>query len=159
MDDAMKRKQAKTVYQTICQVLDAEDWHYKKDEEKLTIECGAKGEDLPIELTIKVDADRQLVRVISMLPFTFPEDRRLNAAMAVSVVNNKLVHGCFDCSLPDGFVFFRICTTYRESLLSQEAVMYLILVACSTVDAYNDKFLMLSKDTLTLEQFIKAENK
>lgn len=158
MDDAMKRKQAKAVYQTICQAMDADNWHYKKNEEKLTIECGAKGEDLPMDLTIKADADRQLVMVISMLPFTFPEDKRVDAALAISVVNNKLVHGCFDCSLPDGHVFFRICTTFWESLLGQEAAMYLILAACQTIDAYNDKFLMLSKGILTLEQFIQAEN-
>lgn len=158
MDDAMKRKQAETVFETICQALDANDWHYKKDQEKLKIECGARGEDISMYLCIEADADRQLVMVISPLPFTFPEDKRLDGVVAMSVVNNRLVHGCFDYDVRDGHVFFRITSTFLDSLLSKDAAMYLIMVACHTIDEYNDKFLMLSKGIIDLEKFIAAVN-
>lgn len=34
-------EQAKIAFGTLCQALDKHEWHYKKDEEKLSIECGA----------------------------------------------------------------------------------------------------------------------
>ena len=64
-----KRKEdlaAAQVYYDLCKMLDGEGWKYKKSVEDLRIECGAQGEDLPIELNIKVDAERQLVMVLSI---------------------------------------------------------------------------------------------
>jgi acid stress-induced BolA-like protein IbaG/YrbA len=35
MADAKNLKQARTVYDTMCEMLDDRNWHYKKDEENL----------------------------------------------------------------------------------------------------------------------------
>ena len=54
-------KLAKTTFNTLCKTLEHHDWFFKKDEEKLRIECGAQGDDLPMEITIKVDPERMLI--------------------------------------------------------------------------------------------------
>lgn len=156
MAEQEKLKLAKTTFDTLCKALEHHDWHFKKDEESLTIECGAQGDDLPMEITIVVDSERMLIILMSHLPFVTPEDKRLDTAVAVSAVNYALVDGSFDYDIKSGHMIFRMSNSFRESLIGEELFMYMILVSCHTIDEYNDKFLMLSKGVLSLEQFIEG---
>lgn len=149
-----KLERAQKVYGTLCSTLDSHEWHYKKDEEKLSIDCGAQGEDLPMEITIKVDAERQLIMLLSHLPFVISEDKRLDVAIAVSAVNNKLVDGSFDYNIADGHMFFRMTSSFIESEIGNELFTYMLMVSCHTIDEYNDKFLMLGKGMMSIEDFI-----
>ena len=151
-DEKMTR--AKKVYETLCSTLESHDWHYEKDVEDLSIECGAQGEDLPMHITIKVDADRQLILLLSHLPFVIPEDKRLDVAIAVSVVNDKLVDGSFDYDISDGHMFFRLTSSFMESEIGNDLFTYMLMVSCHTIDAYNDKFLMLGKGLMSIQDFI-----
>jgi len=145
---------AKETFAKLCQALDSREWHYKKDEEKLSVECGAQGEDLPMEITIRVDADRMLIILISHLPFVIQEDKRLDTAVAVSTINNLLVDGCFDFDIKSGHMFFRMTNSFIESEIGEDVFMYLLMCSCQTIDEYNDKFLMLAKGMLSIEQFL-----
>lgn len=149
-----KMQHAKRTFETLCQTLDSHEWHYKKDEEALRIECGAQGDDLPIEIIIDVDADRQLIVLLSPIPVLFSEEKRLDAAIATSVVNNHLVDGSFDFNVMDGHMFFRMTTSFLESDLSNDLFTYMLMCSCSTVDEYNDKFLMLQLGNLSVKDFI-----
>ena len=82
---------AKVVYDTACEALTERGWKYEGDLETLRIKTGAVGEDLPMEIIIDVNADRQLFLVISPLPLKVPEDKRVDLAVAISVINNQLV--------------------------------------------------------------------
>lgn len=155
MAEQEKLKLTKTTFDTLCKALEHHDWHFKKDEENLTIECGAQGDDLPMEITIVVDLERMLIILMSHLPFVMPDDKRIDAAVAVSAVNYALVDGSFDYDIKSGHMIFRMSNSFRESLVGEELFMYMILVSCHTIDEYNDKFLMLSKGMLSLEQFIE----
>lgn len=149
-------EQAKAAFATLCQALDENQWRYKKDEENLTVECGARGDDLPMELTIKVDAGRRLVMLFSHLPFVIQEDKRLDVAVGISAINNILVDGCFDYNLTNGHIFFRMTNSILESQLSKEVFTYLLFCSCQTIDEYNDKLLMLAKGMISVEQFLSA---
>lgn len=154
MDDERRLNLAKTTFTTLCKTLDEQQWHYEKDENDLSIECGAQGEDLPMKITVKVDADRQLVMLLSHLPFVISEDKRLDIAVAVSSVNNLLVDGSFDYDIKTGHMFFRMTNSFLESQLGKEAFSYMLFCSCQTIDEYNDKFLMISKGVMSLEQFL-----
>lgn len=156
MDEQKKLEQAKATYATLCQALDAHKWRYKKHEEDLVIECGAQGDDLPIELNIRVDADRMLVLLLSHMPFVINEDKRLDVAIAVSAINNVLVDGCFDYSVASGRMFFRMTNSYIESKIGEDVFAYMVFCACKTIDDYNDKFLMLAKGLMSVEQFVSS---
>ena len=158
MDDAMKKQQAQKMYNIFCQALDASDWKYKEKEADMIIECGAQGDDLPMDLVINVNEKLQTVTVFSQLPYSIAEDKRIDIAAAISVINNQLVHGCFDYNIANGKIYFRIVSSFQNFLLSQESCTYMMFCTCNTVDEYNDKFLMLGKGMLSLEDFIKAEN-
>ncbi len=156
MAELKNLEQAKDAFATLCRTLDKHEWSYNKDDENLSLKCGAQGDDLPMEFTIKVDADRMLVMLASHLPFVIQEDKRIDVAIAVSAVNNVLADGCFDYDIATGHLFFRMTNSFMESVLSEEVFAYLLFCSCHTIDEYNDKFLMLAKGMLSIEQFIST---
>ena len=156
MADLKNLEQAKATFAVLCQALEKNEWHYKKDEEKLSIECGAQGDDLPMEISVKVDADRQLVMLLSHMPFVIQDDKRLDVAIAVSAINNALVDGCFDYDVTSGHMFFRMTNSFLESKISEEVFAYMLFCSCQVIDKYNDRFLMLAKGMLSIEQFLKT---
>lgn len=159
MADAKKMAEAQVTFDTLCRTLDKHEWRYKKNVETLTIECGAQGDDLPIELSVEVDAERSLIYLLSHLPFVIPEDKRLEVAVAVSVVNNTLVDGSFDYDVASGHMFFRMSNSFIESIVGEETISYMIFCSCQTIDDYNDKFLMLAKGMMSLDKFVETVNK
>ena len=156
MDDLKNLEQAKVAFSTFCQALEELEWTYKKDEENLSIEFGARGDDLQMEIIVKVDADRMLVMLMSQMPFVIPDDKRLDVAVAVSAVNNVLVDGCFDYDVTSGLLLFRTTNSFMDSLLSKEVFTYMLVASYTIIDKYNDKFLMLTKGMISIEQFLST---
>ena len=152
-----KLERAQKVYETLCATLDKHEWHYQKNEERLSIECGAQGEDLPMEITIRVDTERQLIMLLSHLPFIISEGKRLDVAIATSIANNGLVDGSFDFDITDGHMFFRMTSSFIESDIGSELFTYMLMVSCHTIDKYNDRFLMLGKGMMSIEDFMRKE--
>lgn len=152
-DDKKKLKQAQTVYDDFCTMLDEREWTYDKAD-NLVIETGARGDDLAMDLTIRVDADRQLVILHSPMPFTVPENMRKEMAVAVSCANHCMVDGDFDYDYETGKIYFRLTTSFRDSLISKEVFEYVIGVSLNTIDDYNDKFLTVVKKEMNYEQIL-----
>jgi len=149
-----KKILAKKAFELVRSALDGRKWTYKTDEEKLAFNFGVSGDDLPMDVIVKIDEDRQLIRLFSKFPFDIKEDKRLDAAVAVCMANYGMVDGGFDFDLGKGSILFRCVSTYRESQLSVELVNYLISLTCAMVDKYNDQFLALNKGVLSLQDFI-----
>jgi hypothetical protein len=151
-------KKAVEVYETLCSMLDNIGWSYDKVEEKLMIKSGVKGDDLPIDFIVMVRPRNEVVQLLSVMPFNMPEDKRVDGALAICAANFGLIDGSFDYDLSDGQIVFRLTSSYRESLLSEELFKYMIMVSAGTIDKYNDRFFMLAKDMITLEKFLDLEN-
>lgn len=145
-------KQARMAFDAICSAFDSVGWRYEKDEDELSVTSGAVGDDLPMPIQIKVNVEKELVMLLSQLPFTVPEDRRREMAVAVAKANNGLANGSFDYDLPEGDIVFRITASIRNSLISEKAFGYLVGCACNTVDEYNDKFLLVAKSEMTCDE-------
>ena len=157
MADATKMKQAKMVYETFCKALDARKWKYEGHPEDRVITFSYMGEDIPMNFVVFIDEDRQLVRMLSRLPFTFAEDHRVDGAVATSYINYKLADGSFDYDYFTGEVIFRLTATFIESLVSEELLFYMVACSCYTVDKYNDKLLMVAKGMLPVDRFIAGD--
>ena len=155
MAEEKEIRQAQATYDTLCEMLKERDWHYESDEDNFTIMCGARGEDLPMEIRIQVDPERLIVTLLSQMPFSVPEDKRVEMALAVSAINFSLVDGSFDYNFVDGTMLFRMTSSYRESLVGKDMFEYMLYVSCKTIDDYNDKLLMIIKEKMTLEDLVK----
>ena len=143
----------KLIFRRVCKNLDDRGWTYTPHDEDLVITLNVRGEDIPMELLFHVDAKRNLLKVLSVLPLASAEDKRVEMALAVCAVNDQLANGNFDLNLSDGKVVFRIAAHF-DGGLPDESIDYLIGVTCVTVDEYNDKLLMLNKGMWTLEEFL-----
>ena len=157
MNNEFDMEKAQEVYNTLTSMLDNIGWTYEKNEEKLLIESGVKGDDLPVNFIVLVNPKNQVVQFLSAMPFNIPEDKRVDAAIAVAVANYGLVDGSFDYDINDGEIRFRLTSSYRESFLSEELFEYMVMVSAATVDEYNDRFFMLAKGMITVEDFIKKD--
>ena len=159
MENGNTHARALEAFKALCSNLDSHHWKYKKNEDSLEIESGAQGDDLPMDIDIRVDEERELVMLLSHQPFVTPEDKRIDMAVAVSIVNNRIVDGCFDFDVRNGHMFFRMVSSFRDSILGDDLFTYMVGCSCQTIDAFNDKFLMLSKGMISVEQFIELITK
>lgn len=157
MSDDRALRLAKANYNALCKKLDEMGWKYEKFEEDFVIKSGVRGEDLPIEFIIVVNPDTQIIRYMSQLPFNVGEDKRIDTAIAVCAANNGLVDGNFDYDVLTGEIIYRMTANFRESLLGGDVFEYMVIVSSKIVDKYNDRFLMLSKGMLSIEQFLAMD--
>ena len=149
-----KLERAQKVYRTLCATLDSHELRYEKDDKDLKINFEMQGEDLPMEIRIVVDEERQLITLYSHLPFVISEDKRLDVAIATSIVNNDMIDGSFDFDVTNGHMFFRMTSSFIESEIGGELFTYMLSISCHTIDEYNDKFLMLGKGMMSIEDFM-----
>ena len=147
----------KKVYKEICKILDGIDWKYTPHDDDLIISSGIKSDDLPIEFLIAVNDERNVIQYISKLPFTMPEDKRVDGAVAVAVANYGMVNGSFDYDVSDGEIRFRLTHSYIDAVPSADLISYMIGVSSNTVDRYNDRFFMLAKNMISISDFIAKD--
>ena len=148
-------KLAKEAYDTLCRTLDKMEWNYEKDDENFIIRFGVRGDDIPMKFVVACDAERQLIRLMSYLPFRIKEDKRIDGAIATSYANFLLADGSFDYDLTDGSIAFRMTSSFRESVVGEELFSYMIHVSCMTVDKYNDQFMKISEGALSIADFYR----
>ena len=149
-----KIERALAVFKTLCKTLDDGEWPYEKNDEKLSISTSARGDDLPMDINIVVDAERQAIVLFSNLSFAIPEDKRLDFAIAISAINNLLVGGNFDFDISSGSLYFRMTNCFIDSEIGCGLFDYMMKASCFIIDDYNDKLLMLAKGLVSIEDFI-----
>lgn len=155
MSDEKKLKNAQNVFQTLCAMLDEKELKYEKHEDDLVVTFIMRGYDIPMQIVINIDFERELIRLLSPIPVTFEGDKRIEGAIATCQVNYRLADGSFDYDYKQGKILFRMTSSYVESLISKDLFEYMVSVACYTVDEYNDKFFMLAKGQIEIGEFFK----
>lgn len=156
MDQEMLMNTANNVYGTIRQMLDSKNLKYKAEDDKLKIYVAVQGDDFPVESYITVLPDKQVVILTSPMPFRVPEEKRSEAAVALTLINYRLLNGHFCLDLSDGFVELRLTEAYHESLIGADVFDYLVQILWVIADEYNDKLFALVKGMVTLEQFAQS---
>lgn len=155
MADNKQMMFAKEAFDTLCKAIDNIGWKYKRMDDELKIMLGVGTDDLPVNILIIVDAERQLVRMLSLLPFEMKEDKRVEGAVATCFINYLLADGSFDYDVETGHIMFRLTSSFRESLLGEELFKYMISILCHTVDKYNDQLADLNDGKINIDEFIK----
>ena len=156
--DTQAQIPAAQTYHTFCEALDDLGWKYERLDEDLMIRCAASGKDLPMELLIYVRKDPKTFGIYSPLPFKIAENKVIDIAVALSMVNNRLVHGCFDYDWNYGEIKFRIQEFYEGMIVSGEVCKYLVACASQTIDRYNDMFLAINEGMMSIAQFAEQMN-
>lgn len=145
------------IYEMFKSYLKSNNFRFDSHDDDLVITMTVHGEDLPQPTIIRVMDDRDMVQVLSPIPAKIPEDKRVDAAVAVATANYGMINGSFDLDMSDGEIRFRVAQTYKDMDFNEEAIRYLLAIVFFTTDKYNDRFFMLGKGVLSLEQFIEKE--
>ena len=153
----MADAKAKRVYATIIASMDAQNLKYTRNDEALRVDLTFSTDDLDVALRFFVDENRQLVRLLSFLPGSFPEEKRVEGAVATCIANHGMVDGSFDYDFSDGEIVFKLVNSYRDSDISTEVVAYMLRVALGMVDQYNDRFYDLARGKMTIKEFSDLE--
>ncbi|MDE7167332.1 MAG: hypothetical protein K2O28_00615 [Clostridia bacterium] len=153
MADELKLKNAQSVYKILCDLFDEKELSYKKFEDDLVVTITMHGNDLPMNFVVKVDEERELIRVLTKLPVVFQDEKRLDGAIATGKINYGLVDGSFDYNFKKGEIIFRLTSSYKGCTVSKDLIYYMMSCACYTVDDYNDKLLALSEGKITVKDF------
>ena len=90
-----------------------------------------------------------------MLPLHVPEDRVLELALAVNGLNTMITGGYFLIDCFDGELEFRMTTSYADSVVGKDLFGYMISTAFENVDRYNDRFVFLIKEVVSLRDFFR----
>ena len=150
---------AQETYRNLCAMMDEDDWKYQKFEEDLVIRFTARGEDIPMDFLVVIDPYPGLIRLFSTLPFNMSKEKMIDSAIAVCAINDRLKNGTFDFDVSDGTIRFRMTQMYMDSEIGKDVFKYMVYCSAQTVDEYNDKFLMLSKGGLAINDFLADINK
>ena len=110
-----------------------------------------------MQFVLVIDVERQLIRLMSPLPFKMSESKRMEGAIATCVATFGMADGSFDYDLEDGSIIFRMTASFRESVIGEGLFQYMISCSCATVDKYNDKFLAIDKGVLSITDFIEKK--
>ena len=151
-----QKKAAEAVFNTIIKYLDGANLKYDiKDAQgdDYMINLNMKGDDFPIHMYIIVDADREIILLKSLEFTTFGMDQIDLAAKAVCFLNDTIADGSYALNIETGSVMWTATTCFRGSLIGEEAIHYLIGISVTTLDAFNDKLMMLKMGILNLESF------
>ena len=152
MTDEKALWDSKKIYNTLLEMLDSLSWSYKKKENDLKILTGYSSYDY-FPMDISVDCKAQVVSIICGLPFVVNEDNRAELAMAVTMANAAIVDGCFIYNILNGELSFKATIYFKDSDINPEALKYLLIVSCNTVDHYSSKLQMVDNREMTLDQF------
>ena len=95
-------EKGKQVYQMFKNHLEENGFKFEAHDDDLVLTMTVHGEDLPQPTIIRVFDDRDMLQILSPIPGHIPEDKRVDAAVAVSVANYGMINGCFDLDMRDG---------------------------------------------------------
>ena len=78
---------AQEIYQLFKDNLTSKNFKYDPHDDDLVISLTVRGENLPQQVLIRVIDDCKAVQILSVIPGKIPEEKRVDAAVAVSVAN------------------------------------------------------------------------
>lgn len=152
--DGGSKELALKVFGYLCDLFDSEGWRYSRNGKELEIGWVTEGEDFCIPVTITVDEGLQSAVLISQLPFRVREAKRMDVAVGVAYLNNRLSDGVFDYDLKNGYLSFRISRSFIEGALEEKTIRYMIYYAYAVVEEFNERLHMLSTGIITFEKFM-----
>ena len=117
--DEKDLQNARQAYSMLCASLDDIGYHYQQNDEDLDVHFEVHGDGLPMELTISIDGERDLIRLLSFLPFKVKPERIQEIALGVCKINDILINGNFDLGIEKGRLTFRMVQSYRDSLIDR----------------------------------------
>lgn len=146
---------ADEVYDILISELDSKKWNYKEDRKNRSVSFNVNGDLLPVAYNIIIDAERQLIKLRSVLPFDVKDDEAYALIFAVCRTNCCLTDGRFKLILENRTVLFDMTCSYIDSLIGEEVFDFLIFYTFIVVNKYNSRLRDLNEGTIDIQKYIE----
>lgn len=157
-EQELRIKNAKRVYDTLVESFQSQDLKFEKNDDEFVVRLGMKGDDLPIEIVIRINPYLESIVCTSLLPFAVPEDKITEVLYAVNALNARFGVGNFEYDPGTNKIAFRVTTTYTDCIVGKGLFIQLLVICNTIVDEYNDKFFMFVKGKVGFEAFMPEDD-
>lgn len=126
----------KATFDALREAVKGNGWQCVCNEDALTVQYGVKADDLQLDFYILLDAQRQLVLLMSKLPFTFVPHKRVDGAVETCAINYELIDGNFAYDFVNGLCHFKMTACYRDSVISPKAFEFMLNYSVVVMEKY-----------------------
>ena len=151
---APNMRKAREVYGVLLGALEDMGWKFSVNEDDFTVDYIMKNKDFSINFAFSLLLEKQLVELYARLPFEFPEDLLTEAAIAVTAINYKLRDGSFDLKLDGGILYFRLTSSYCDTLVGHGLFRYMATASRDTVFGYVNLLYLLAEGQIDIDDFL-----
>jgi len=155
MNDEQKMMKGKKTFEAIRKVLTDNDFEFRAYEEKLVIETGASGDDLPMRMLILVEPEAERVQIRIPMQFTCPEEKLAECAILTCYASSKLAFGQYNLDVLNGDIAYVNIVYYAGSLIAPEQYFNMIVGSFKAADIYNDKYMMIINNMMKVSDVIR----
>ena len=156
-DDGVYEAEGKAMFSLIQNVLKEKQADYEADEYRLSLTFRAKHGRKQIPITMLVDAPRQLILVMSWLPFQVRPIRRVDMAVATLYAGSTLSEGKLVYQIFDGSIHYRTEGIYARSEIGSTYIDHLITSAVVAVEKYSQQLQLLNDGDISLKTFLSQK--
>lgn len=151
---------ANSIYQAMIRSFDEKEWKYDpKDDQMMLVSRWKSGDIDNLTCYLRVNEKMELLKVTINLPFSVPDARRDDVAIAITHLNFAFADGCFCMDFDDGQLVYRSATRYDDNILTSENITSLCSLSINTAGQYAAQLMMLALGGQTLEQFVASLKK
>jgi hypothetical protein len=145
-------------FEQTCLILNNIGYKYqilREDDEKAeyAVNFIIQGEDLPMGFIVEFSAFPENMLIFSPIPVSIPEEKKVEVALAIITANHRRKFGEFDFDIVKGSIMFKLSTCLINNAVTESMFTVLLHLAVQVVDAFNEKFVMLVKDLITIDGF------
>ena len=146
-------QQAQSIFEALCFALTKLEWDYDKNSSKLQITTTVWGDDIPMEIVITTESEKERVVLYSVIPFEVADNKEADIALALSMINTNLAYGSFKYNLAQKKVYFQLVSRFDGCEMGTSVFEQILTYAVKIIDDYNDKLLLLADNLMTLDEF------
>ena len=132
-------------YIMLCNTLERNDISFESNDKELCVKCGISGRDIEQNFLFSINPSKMLITLFSPIPVNISEGNTTDIAIAVCIINNKLPDGCFCIDTNEGFIYFKMTTSFYESNVSERVFEYMLSSAADSIDEYYPKIQKLAE--------------
>ena len=149
------RKAALDNFKLICKALDEIEYQYDTDLDNLRIKFGyITEEEDRLFVNFFIKEDQQLITLYICPDYDIQRNKRLDVAIATSVMNYDLYDGSFDLNIETGKIMFRMTTNFWDSLLSTEVIKQMLTVGVDLTESRYKVLRDINDGRLNIKDFL-----
>ena len=129
-------KKSIKVYQTLCSVLKRNDIIYECDENNLCVRCSISGKEKDFRMIFVIEPSKMLISLYVPIEIDSGLKNVSDLAFALCVINDTLSDGHFCFDRRNTGVYFKMTSSFYNSILSESIFEYMLSVAAEKTDEY-----------------------